>query len=75
MQDHTRTFIARSARIRSALLVFCALMLFLAGVLLLLAPASAQNDESRLQTVPFPCAGNGWIIGAQSHEPGFVGGG
>ena len=52
-----------------------ALMLFLAGLLLLLAPASAQDSESRTQPLHFHGGANGWIIGAQSHEPGFLAGG
>jgi len=39
---------ARSGRIRSALLVFGALLLFVAGLLLLFAPARAEEDQSRV---------------------------
>lgn len=68
MEDSIGSFVARARRIRSALMVFAALILFLAGVLLLLAPASAQDEDSHLS---FPSPSNGWIMGAHSHEPGF----
>jgi hypothetical protein len=71
MEDSTRSFITLSRRIRSALMVFCALVLFLAGLLLLFAPASAQDSRSRIRTPDFPDAANRWIMGAHSHEPGF----
>ena len=46
-------------RVRSALMVFCAVVLFLAGLLLLLAPAGAENSQSRIMTLLSPSAGTG----------------
>jgi len=64
----------RSRRIRNTLLVFGALLLFVAGLLLLLAPARAQ-DQSGTGAHHFPDGGNGWIMGSQSHEPVCLAGG
>jgi hypothetical protein len=50
-------------------------MLFVAGLILLLAPAAAENHESRTQPHHFPGGPNGRIIGAQLHEPGLLAGG
>ena len=74
MEDSISTFVARGRRIRSALLVIGALLLFVAGLLLLLAPAGAQ-DQSGHGTHHFPDEANGWIMGSQSHEPVSVAGG
>ena len=41
MESGTSTFLVQRTRIRSALLVLGALVLFLAGLFLLLAPATA----------------------------------
>ncbi len=60
--------IARRERIRSALLVVCALILFVAGLLLLFAPASA-HEQSRRGVQSFPVGPDRWIMGAQSREP------
>ena len=68
MGDSTMT---RRGRIRNGLMVFCALVLFLAGLLLLFAPASAQDGVSRCQPVPFHGGGYGWIMVGQSHQPDF----
>jgi hypothetical protein len=46
--DHTRR-----QRIRSVLLVFSALLLFLAGLFLLFAPALASNGQSRRRPESF----------------------
>jgi len=45
MGDSTVTLMPRRGRVRSVLLVICALMLFLAGLFLLFAPALAQPDS------------------------------
>jgi len=71
MEGSTHNFVKRGGRIRNGLMVFCALVLFLAGLLLLLAPASAQDGESRCHPVHFPRGGNGWIMVGQSHQPDF----
>ena len=71
MEDSTSTSVALSKRTRSALMVFCALVLFLAGLLLLFAPPSAKDSRSQIRTPDFPDAVNRWIMGAHSHEPGF----
>lgn len=55
-------------------MVLGALILFLAGLLLLLAPANAQ-DQSRRDVQSSPAAPHGWIMGAQSHEPVSLPGG
>ncbi len=68
MGDSTVT---QRGRIRNGLMVICALVLFLAGLLLLFAPASAQDGESRCSPVPSPGGGNGWIMVGQSHQPDF----
>ena len=72
MGDSTMT---RGGRIRNGLMVLCALVLFLAGLLLLFAPASAQDGESRCQPAPFPGGGNGWIMVGQLPQPDFPAGG
>ncbi len=59
---------------RSALLVFCALLLFLAGLLLLFAPVSAQ-EKSGIDMHPFPCGENGGIMGAQILQGKYFAGG
>jgi len=63
--------VMQSGRIRNGLMVFCALVLFVAGLLLLFAPASAQDGVSRCQPVPFPGGAHGWIMVGQSHQPDF----
>ena len=75
MGNGIQTPVARGRRVRSALLVFCAVVLFLAGLLLLLAPAPAQGEGSRVPLVPSPCGGDGWIMGAQSYQASFLAGG
>jgi hypothetical protein len=56
----------RGQRIRSALLVFSALILFLFGLFLLFAPAPASNKRSRKQPgsfhVPLKRVDNGTAI-------------
>lgn len=61
-------------RIRSVLMVVGALVLFVAGLLLLFAPASAQ-EESRLQRVHSHSGGDGRIMGAQSLQASLLAGG
>ncbi len=73
MDDGTSTFIARSRRVRGALMVFCAMVLFLAGLLLLLAPAVTKDSHFRILTIDFASGGNGWIMSAHSDEPGPLG--
>ena len=75
MANRARIGKARSGRIRSALLVFGALLLFVAGLLLLFAPAHAEGDQSRFCPAHFPWGANGWIMGAQSHQPCSLAGG
>jgi hypothetical protein len=75
MDEITSMLAAHSRRIRRALMLAGALVLFLAGLLLLLAPASAQDGKSRIDPLHFHGGANGWIMGAQSHEPGFLAGG
>jgi len=75
MDECTSKFAAHRGRIRRALMFVGATVLFLAGLLLLLAPASAQDSECRTQSLHFHGGANGWIIGAQSHEPTFLAGG
>jgi uncharacterized protein YjeT (DUF2065 family) len=75
MDETNSIFVERSRRIRNALTIAGALVLFLAGLLLLLAPVSARHHESRTQPLHFPDCAIGWIMGAQSHEPGFLAGG
>jgi len=74
MEDSTHSHVTQGGRIRKGLMVFCALVLFLAGLLLLLAPASAQDGESICQPAHFLGGANGWIMGAQSHQPGSAAG-
>jgi hypothetical protein len=68
MEESRGMFIGRSRRVRSAVLVICALILFLAGVLLLFAPASARG-QLRRGSGGFPLRPAGGIMGAQSREP------
>ena len=66
--------LARGGRVKSVVLVVCALMLFLAGLLLLLAPAAAL-DHSRSGQPGSPLGADGWIMSAQSSEPVSLPGG
>ena len=75
MGDSISIWVAGTGRIPSIVMLAGALMLFVAGLLLLRAPASAQGTESRTRPPHFPGSRKGWIIGAQSHEPGFLAGG
>jgi hypothetical protein len=72
--DSTVGMAMQGGRIRSVLMVLCALALFLAGLLLLFAPASAQGDDSRFSPAPFPGGANGWIMGAHSPQSESVAG-
>jgi hypothetical protein len=74
MEDSISRFVACSRRIRGALLLFCALLLFVAGLLLLFAPVPAQN-QSGPGAHHFHDDANGWIMGSQSHERVSVAGG
>lgn len=69
MEDSTDRSETLCGRIRSILMVFCAVVLFLAGLLLLFAPGPALGEGSRRQPVDFPGSGNGWIMSAQSLQP------
>ena len=62
MLDCTHQDPTQRGRVRNGLMVVCALVLFLAGLLLLFAPASAQDGVSRCRPVPFPGGGTGWIM-------------
>jgi hypothetical protein len=53
MEDTANLKRTRGQRIRSALLVFSALILFLFGLFLLFAPAPASDGQSRRQTDSF----------------------
>lgn len=53
MDDSASLNRTRGQRIRSALLVFSALILFLFGLFLLFAPAPASDGQSRRQLGPF----------------------
>ncbi len=77
MDDAIRHWVESGRRIKSALMVLCALMLFLAGFWLLFAPAPGRQPEkeSRLRAFHFPCGADGWIMGSQSHHSEFMGGG
>jgi len=75
MEKSVSTFVAQRGRIRSALLVFGALLLFVAGLLLLFAPAKAEDGQSWLRPADFSGGANGGIMGAQSHQPGSLAGG
>jgi len=59
--------------IRSVIMIVCALVLFVAGLFLLFAPAHRQ--VSRCGPDHFPGADNGWIMGAQSFQANFLAGG
>lgn len=74
MEDSAGTLMARKGRLRSVLLVICALVLFLAGLFLLFAPAVAQPD-SRPGIGSSPVGQDRWIMGAQSREPVSLPGG
>jgi hypothetical protein len=50
-------------------MVLCALVLFLAGLLLLFAPGPARGEDSGRRPADFPSGGNGWIMSAQSLQP------
>ena len=68
------TYVARSRRIRNALLLIGALMFFVAGLFLLLAPTHGK-DQSGPGVHHFPEDADGWIMGSQSREPvSLVGG-
>ena len=61
-------------RVRRTLLVIGAVLLFVAGLLLLFAAARAQ-DQSGPGAHHFPEDADGWIMGSQSHEPVSLAGG
>jgi hypothetical protein len=79
MEASTSTHTARNQRIRNALLVICALVLFLAGLLLLFAPGPGRNpgqdEQSQLTQRHFPSAGNGRIMGSQTRKSISLAGG
>lgn len=75
MKTDTSTCEIRGKRIRSALLVFCAVVLFLAGLLLLFAPGPGQSEQSQLRRVHFRSGENGRIMGWQSRVPTSLAGG
>ena len=68
MQEEGGSFVAQGGRMKSVLLVLCALVLFIAGLLLLFAPAAAQ-DQSRRGPLGSPVGADRWIMSAQSSEP------
>ena len=68
MLEDAYRFVAGTRRVKSVLLVVCALILFVAGLLLLLAPAAAQ-DQSRRGQHGSPFGADRWIMSAQSSEP------
>ncbi len=73
MQEEA-TRLAQGGRVKSVLLVVCAVMLFIAGLLLLFAPAAAQ-DQSRRGQQGSPLGADRWIMSAQSSEPVSLPGG
>lgn len=75
MENISNISIDRKRRIRSALMVICAVTLFVAGLLLLFAPAHARRDHSRCEPEHFLNGVHGWIMSAQSHEPESPAGG
>ena len=74
MQDATTTNRTRAQRIQSALLLLSALLLFVFGLLLLIAPAPGHDHHARLRQ-HFHGAENGWIIGSQSRKAISLAGG
>ncbi len=62
-----------TTRTRRLLMVFGAVVLFLAGLLLLFAPPRDHN--SRCAPDPLPRAGDGWIMGAPSIQANSLAGG
>ena len=62
-----------TTRTRGVLMLFCAAVLFLAGLLLLFAPA--RNRVSRCVPHHFHRPGDGWIMGSQSYQANFLAGG
>ena len=73
MVMHTAAVKATGERIRRVLMVFCALALFLAGLVLLFAPP--RDQVSRGAPDHFPSAGDGWIMGANSYQANPLAGG
>jgi len=63
MNESTNIFAARARRLRKALMIVGALMLFVAGLILLLAPASAQDCDSRTEPLHFHGGASGWTSG------------
>jgi hypothetical protein len=74
MEAAITTSRTRAQRIRSALLILSALLLFVFGLLLLIAPAPVHDQHSMLLQ-HFPGAENGWIIGSQSRKSISLAGG
>lgn len=74
MEEGGAKLVAPVRRVKSVLLVVCALMLFIAGLLLLLAPPAAQ-DQSRCEQQGSPADADRWIMSAQSSEPVSLPGG
>lgn len=70
---HTAAVKATRERIRRVLMVFCALALFLAGLVLLFAPG--RDQVSRGAPDYFPGTGDGWIMGAKSYQANSLAGG
>ena len=66
---------SHGSRIRRTLLVCGAAALFLLGLLLLFAPAQAEDQQSCFRTIHFLCGDNGRIIGSQSRKPISLAGG
>jgi len=66
MEDTLTKCRTRAQRIRSGLLVLSALLLFVFGILLLFAPAPAQESQSSVRPGHFPCHAKRWIMGSHS---------
>ncbi len=73
--ENSNTYLAQGRRGRSALMVFCAVVLFLAGLLLLLAPGPIHSEPSCRRQMHFPRGVNGRIMSAQFTEPASLAGG
>ena len=68
MEDTRRTLIAHARRLRSSLLVFTAIVLFLAGLLLLFAPRSSVPNAADF----FSSQGSRVDNGCAIHEPNLL---
>ena len=75
MEYRVASSLPRGIRIQRALLLCGAAALFLLGLVLLFAPAPAEDQQSCAPTIHFLCGDNGRIIGSQSRKPISLAGG